>query len=56
MSSCGLFGQLFPDGFSGADVLCEIAPEGLERSPLLACFHSGVGRVFEELARQRPTN
>jgi hypothetical protein len=25
-----LFAQLFPDGFAGADVLREIAPEGWE--------------------------
>ena len=34
-----LFDQLFPHGFAGADVLVEIASEGWEHSPLLACFH-----------------
>ena len=43
-----LFDHLFPHGFSGADVLAEIAPDGWERSPLLACFHPSVERVFEE--------
>ena len=42
------FDQLFPHGFAGADVLAEIAPEGWEKSPLLACFHPSVERVFEE--------
>ena len=43
-----LFDQLFPCGFAGADVLAELAPDGWERSPLLACFHPSVERVFEE--------
>lgn len=43
-----LFDRLFPGGFAGADVLAEIAPEGWERSPLLACFHPSVEQVFEE--------
>jgi hypothetical protein len=38
------FDRLFPHGFTGADVLAEIAPEGWEKSPLLACF-SSVGRA-----------
>jgi hypothetical protein len=29
-------------------VLAEIAPEGWERSPLLACFHPSVDQLFEE--------
>jgi len=40
--------RLFPRGFAGQDVLDEIAPEGWEQSPLLACFHPSVERVFEE--------
>lgn len=43
-----LFDRLFPHGFAGADVLAEIAPEGWERSPLLACFHPSVEQLFEE--------
>jgi len=43
-----LFDQLFPNGFAGADVLAEIAPEGWEQSPLLACFHPSVEQLFEE--------
>jgi hypothetical protein len=43
-----LFDRLFPRGFAGPDVLDEIAPEGWERSPLLACFHPSIERVFEE--------
>ena len=42
------FDRLFPHGFSGADVLAEIAPEGWEKSPLLACFHPSVEQVFKE--------
>jgi hypothetical protein len=29
-------------------VLDDIAPDGWERSPLFACLHSSVERVFEE--------
>jgi hypothetical protein len=43
-----LFDRLFRRGFAGQDVLDEIAPEGWERSPLLACFHPSIERVFEE--------
>jgi len=43
-----LFDELFPHGFAGADVLAEIAPEGWEHSPLLACFHPSAEQVFEE--------
>ena len=43
-----LFDQLFPHGFAGADVLAEIAREGWEHSPLLACFHPSVEQLFEE--------
>jgi hypothetical protein len=42
------FERLFPHGFAGADVLAEIAPEGWEKSPLLACFHPSVEQVFKE--------
>ncbi len=42
------FDRLFPHGFAGADVLAEIAPEGWEKSPLLACFHPSVETVFDE--------
>jgi hypothetical protein len=43
-----LFDRLFPDGFAGADVRAEVAPTGWEQSPLVACFHPSVERVFEE--------
>jgi len=33
---------------AGADVLVELAPEGWEQSPLLACFHPSVERVLQE--------
>jgi hypothetical protein len=42
------FDRLFPHGFAGADVLAEIAPEGWEQSPFLACFHPAVEQLFEE--------
>jgi hypothetical protein len=42
------FDRLFPDGFAGADVLAEIAPDGWEQSPLLACFHPSVEQRYEE--------
>jgi hypothetical protein len=43
-----LFDRLFPHGFAGPDVLEEIAPDGWERSPLLACFHPSMEQLFEE--------
>lgn len=43
-----LFDRLFPHGSAGADVLAEIAPDGWEHSPLLACFHPSVEQLFEE--------
>lgn len=46
-----LFDRLFPQGFSGADVIAELAPDGWERSPLLACFHPSAERVLKERLR-----
>jgi hypothetical protein len=43
-----LFDELSPHGFASADVLADIAPEGWEQSPLLACFHPSVEQLFEE--------
>jgi len=43
-----LFDRLFPHGVAGSDVVSEIAPDGWERSPLLACFHPSIERIFEE--------
>ena len=42
-----LFDELFPHGFAGADVVAEIAPEGWEHSPILACFHPSVEQLSE---------
>jgi hypothetical protein len=42
------FDRLFPNGVAGADVLAEIAPQGWEQSPLLACFHPSPEQVFQE--------
>ena len=48
-SECeALLDRMFSQGLAGADVLAEIAPEGWEQSPLLACFHPSPERVFEE--------
>lgn len=44
---------LFPHGVTGHDVLAEIAPEGWERSPLVACFHPSVEQLLEEEVRWR---
>ena len=46
-----LFDRLFPQGLAGEDILAEIAPEGWERSPLLAVFHPSVEQVHRERAR-----
>jgi hypothetical protein len=43
-----LFDRLFPSGFSGEDVLTEIAPEGWSQSSLLASFHPSVEQLFKE--------
>ncbi len=43
-----LFDRLFPLGFAGPDVLADIAPDGWDRSPLLACFHPSIERILEE--------
>lgn len=42
------FDRLFPHGFAGADVLAEIAPDGWEQSPLLACFHPSLEQRYDE--------
>jgi hypothetical protein len=47
----GVFDEIFPNGFSGADVLAELAPAGWEHSPLLAVFHPSVEQIFEESVR-----
>lgn len=42
------FRELFPQGFAAKDVIAEIAPEGWERSPLVAIFHPSLEQVFQE--------
>jgi len=42
------FDRPFPQGFAGFDVVAEIAPEGWEHSPMLACFHPSVEQIYEE--------
>ena len=39
---------LFPGGPAGDDVLCHLAPEGWERSPLVAVYHPGVAQLHAE--------
>ena len=46
-----MFRRLFPRGLGGEDVLGEIAPEGWERSPLVAVFHPSVEQVYREALR-----
>ena len=46
-----LFDRLIPHGVAGDDVLAEIAPEGWERSPLLAVFHPSLEQVHGETVR-----
>lgn len=43
-----LFDRLFPEAVAGADVRAEVTPNGWDHSPLVACFHPSVERVFEE--------
>jgi hypothetical protein len=45
------FGQMFPHGFAGADVVREIAPSEWKSSPLFACFHPSPEQVLAELLR-----
>jgi hypothetical protein len=45
------FARLFPKGFAGDDVLREIAPDGWDKSPLLATFHPSLDQVYEEALR-----
>lgn len=42
------FDQLFPNGVAAQDVLAEVAPEGWEKSALLACFHPSAEQAFKE--------
>lgn len=42
------FDRLFPQGVAGPDVLQDIAPEGWGSSPLLACFHPSVEKLYRE--------
>ena len=45
------FDEMFPNGFSGSDVLAELAPAGWDHSPLLAVFHPSIEQVLEESVR-----
>lgn len=43
--------RLFPRGLAGEDVIAEVAPQGWERSPLLAVSHPSVEQVYRESIR-----
>ncbi|MCE9534181.1 MAG: hypothetical protein K8T89_24140 [Planctomycetes bacterium] len=43
--------KLFPQGFAGADVRRTLAPEGWDKSPLLALFHPSPEQRFQEALR-----
>lgn len=45
------FAALFPHGWAGPDVMAELAPEGWEKSPLVAVFHPSLDQVYEESVR-----
>src|SRR5258708_11745541 len=46
-----VFDALFRQGFAGEDAMAELAPDGWEKSPLLAVFHPSLEQVYEETAR-----
>lgn len=48
-----VFAKLFPQGFAGADVRCTLAPEGWDKSPLLALFHPNPEQRLQEALRMR---
>ncbi len=45
------FALLFPHGWSGPDVVLELAPNGWEASPLAAVFHPSAEQIYEETVR-----
>ena len=47
------FESLFPQGWAGADVMRELAPEGWATSPLCAIYHPTAAQVHEETVRMR---
>ena len=40
--------KLFPHGFGGEDVIAEIAPDGWDRTPMVAIFHPSLEQLFQE--------
>ena len=46
--------SLVPEWVWGDDVLNEVAPQGWDQSPLVACFHPSVVQVFEESVTTAP--
>ncbi len=46
-----VFAKLFPQGFAGADVRGALAPEGWDKSPLLALFHPSAEQRYQEAVR-----
>ena len=47
------FVALFPNGWAGADVMRELAPEGWPASPLAAVYHPTAEQVYEETVRMQ---
>ena len=47
------FERLFPQGWAGADVMGELAPDGWAASPLCAIGHPTAARVYEETVQMR---
>ena len=45
------FATLFPQGWAGADVLRELAPDGWAASPLVAVYHPSAEQLYEEHVR-----
>jgi hypothetical protein len=48
-----VFARLFPQGFAGVDVVCALAAEGWDQSPLLALFHPSPEHRYQEALRMR---
>ena len=43
--------RMFPDGFESPEIMQSLAPDGWEKSPLVAVFHPSFEQVYEEAVR-----